>query len=84
MRNHTKLFNKIGDIAFSLFNQDIDILRSKYGRVEIDIPVSFIKTIKRKQLVNALLAVQFGEDPVIAYVAQCMEWDECKAFVEGT
>lgn len=42
-----------------------------------------IAKMKRKQLVHALLADEFGGDAVMDYISQCRQWDEDKNFVEG-
>ena len=82
-RQFAHLYPKISNSAFRMYNQDLDTLRNKYSRAQIDLPRAFIYKMKRAPLINALLAVEYGGDPVIEYISQCNEWDDCKKFVEG-
>ena len=82
-REHAHLFSQMSNRAFDLYLTDMDTLRNKYGRVQIDIPKTLIGRMKRPQLVNALLADEFSAEAVMDYISQCKEWDEMKSFVEN-
>lgn len=82
-REFAHLFGKMSQRAFQLHLKDMDTLRNKYGRAEIDISRMFINRMKRKELINALLAVEFGAEAVMDYISQCKEWDAMKDFAEG-
>jgi len=83
VREYAHLFREISDRAFQYHMKDMDTLRSRYSRAQVDISKMFISRMKRPQLINAILAVEFSAEAVMDYISQCKEWDECKAFVEG-
>lgn len=82
-KTSARLFSKISNRAFHLHLKDMDTLRNKFSHTQIDIPKMMIAKMKRKQLVHALLADEFGGDAVMDYISQCRQWDEDKNFVEG-
>lgn len=83
MREHAAKFGEMARRAFQFHTMDLDTLRNKYSRAQIDLSRVFIARMKRKPLVNAMLAAEFGGEAVMDYISQCKEWDECKNFVEG-
>lgn len=82
-REHAHLFRDMSRQAFHLYTKDMDTLRNRYTRASVDIGRTLINRLKRTQLVNAILADQFGADAVMDYISQCREWDEMKDFVEN-
>ena len=83
VREHAHLFGQISNRAFQLFLKDMDTLRNHYARAQVDIAKLAINRMKRPQLVNAILAAEFGGDAVMDYISQCKDWDADKNYVEG-
>lgn len=79
VRKHAHLFRDISHRAFQLHLKDIDTLRNKYANnPQVDIGRIFVFRMKRPQLINAILAVEYGAEVVMDYISQCKEWDEFK------
>lgn len=81
-REYAHLFREISNRAFILHEKDLDTLKNRFGRIEVDISRIVVSKMKRKQLVNAILAYEFGSEAVMDYISQCNEWDEMKKAVE--
>lgn len=83
VREFASLFGAMSNRAFSLHLKDMDTLRNRFSRAQIDTPVMAIVRMKRRQLIHAILAEEFGGEAVMDYISQRNEWDEMKNFVEG-
>ncbi len=81
---HEAKFNEMTERAFHWHMQDIDTLKSKVQRLNHELPRTFVWKMKRKDLVNALLADRFGNDAVMDYISQIKQWKDDEAFVNGT
>lgn len=81
-REHAEKFNQISSRAFDLHLKDLDTLKNRFARVEIDVSRLVLAKMKRSQLIHAILANEFGAEAVMDYISQCREWDEMKALVE--
>ena len=77
---YSHLYGDISDRAFQLFMKDLDTLRSKYRRCELDIPTTMIARLPRDKVVNALLAVEFGVEALIEYISECKARNRDKEF----
>lgn len=80
---YAHLYSKISRQQFLYAMEDVEELRSKLRNVEDDLPRSFIQTMSRQRLTDALLTNQFGADPIIEYKAFCAESDKLEKFVNG-
>jgi len=80
---HAHLFRAISNRAFHYFLQDLDTLRSKVNRLDMELSRVFVARMDRRKLVDTLTANDFGTDAYISYKAQCLEWDRCQDFCNG-
>lgn len=76
------LFGKISDRLFQLHLKDMDTLRNKYQRLNIDISRMAVMKMKQNQVVNGIVADEFGTEAVQAYFTQCRQWDDLRHAIE--
>lgn len=69
------LYSKISDRLFQLGLKDMDTLRNKYQRLNIDISRIAVMKMKRHQVINGIAADDFGSEAIQAYFVQCRQWD---------
>lgn len=77
---YAHLYGDISARAFQLYLKDLDTLRSKYRRCEIDVPYTMIARLPRDKVVNAILAMEFGIEALIEYISESKARDRDKEF----
>lgn len=82
-RKHASQYATITEKRFFWQVKDMEELRNACSRIRQKIQKFTLIKYNKKQLVNALLANEFGEEAVMEYYEQCSEWDRMKDFVEG-
>lgn len=83
MANTQHNHSRISSRAFDLSIMDMKRLRGKYQRIRNDIPHGMVRVAKRKVMVAAILADEFGQEAIDQYNTQVAEWEECRIFVQG-
>lgn len=83
MENTQHIHNRISGRGFDLSCMDMKRLRGKYQRIRFDIPHGLVRVAKRKVMVDAVLADEFGQEAMDDYNAQVAEWEECRKLVQG-
>lgn len=82
-RNFAHLFRQISERAFHLHRKDLDSLRNMFMHKRVDVSRIAIARMKRPQLVNAIVAAEFGAEALMDYISQCSEWDETEKLLLG-
>ena len=74
MANH--IYRTISIKKFTLFRKDLKELRSKYRKINTDLPHSLLTSASRRIMIISIIKDEFTTKMVDKYEEQCVFWRE--------